>query len=55
MIKNIAPELQRMLLESGYEDPHVHVAGEDFKIFVAQGALKVAKAAKPEQWASSKV
>jgi rod shape-determining protein MreB len=55
MIKNIAPELQRMLLESGYEEPRVHVAGEDFKIFVAQGALKVARAAKPEQWANSKV
>jgi rod shape-determining protein MreB len=55
MIKNMPEELQRMLLESGYEDPHVRAAGEDFKIFVAQGALKVARATKPEQWANSKL
>ena len=55
MIDNMADELERMLLESGYENPKVQVAGEDFKVFVAQGALKVASAAKPEQWASSKL
>ena len=55
MIQNMPEELQRLLLESGYESPQVHVAGEDFKVFVANGALKVAQAAKPEQWANSKV
>lgn len=55
MIKNMPEELQRLLLESGYENPRVHVAGEDFKVFVANGALKVAQAVKPEQWANSKV
>ncbi len=55
MIQNMPEELQRLLLESGYESPRVHVAGEDFKVFVASGALKVAQAVKPEQWANSKV
>ena len=55
MIDNMAEELERLLLESGYEDPKVKVAGEDFKVFVAKGALKVASAAKPEQWANSKL
>jgi rod shape-determining protein MreB len=55
MIENMPEELQRLLLESGYENPHVLVAGQDFKTFVANGALKVALAARPEQWANSKV
>ena len=55
MIENMPEELQRLLLESGYENPQVLVAGQDFKTFVANGALKVALAARPEQWANSKV
>jgi rod shape-determining protein MreB and related proteins len=55
MIENMPEELQRLLLESGYENPRVLVAGQDFKTFVANGALKVALAARPEQWANSKV
>ncbi|MBT4225711.1 MAG: hypothetical protein HOD72_14750 [Opitutae bacterium] len=55
MIENLPEELQRLLLESGYENPRVLVAGQDFKTFVANGALKVAQAARPEQWANSKV
>lgn len=55
LVSNMDSELQRLLLESGYENPRVLIAGEDFKSFVAKGALKVASAAKPEQWANSKV
>jgi rod shape-determining protein MreB len=55
MIENMPEEIQRLLLESGYENPRVLVAGQDFKTFVANGALKVARAARPEQWGNSKV
>lgn len=49
-IRNIAPELQRLLAEDGYEQPRVRVAGEDYKKFVARGALKAARQAKETQW-----
>lgn len=49
-IRNIAPELQRMLTEAGYEEPHVRVIGENYKDYVARGALKAARHAKERQW-----
>lgn len=49
-IKNIAPELQRLLLEDGYANPKVSIAGDTYKEFVAMGALKAAKGAKENQW-----
>jgi len=49
-IKNIGSELQRLLEEDGYEQPKVRVIGEDYKEYVAAGALKAASAAKDRQW-----
>lgn len=49
-IKNIDTELQRMLAEEGYEQPQVRVVGENYKQFVASGALKAARQAKESQW-----
>ena len=51
-IKNIAPELQRLLLEDGYASPKVSTAGDNYKEFVAIGAYKAAKGAKDNQWLS---
>jgi rod shape-determining protein MreB and related proteins len=42
--------LQRRLTEEGYENPRVHVVGENYKEFVAKGALKAARQAKESQW-----
>lgn len=49
-IKGFDTELQRMLEAEGYEAPKVHVVGENYKEFVARGALKAAKQAKESQW-----
>jgi rod shape-determining protein MreB and related proteins len=49
-IRNIAPELQRMLTEAGYEEPNVRVIGDNYKDYVARGALKAARHAKERQW-----
>ncbi len=49
-IRNIDQELQRMLADDGYEDPEVTISSKDVKPFVAIGALKVAKAARDDQW-----
>ena len=49
-IRNIDQELQRMLADDGYEDPEVVIASKDAKPFVAMGAMKVAKAARDDQW-----
>ena len=49
-IRNFAQELQRMLLEDGYENPLVTVAARESKPFVALGAMKVARAARDDQW-----
>ena len=49
-IKNIDTELQRMLAEEGYENPRVRVVGENYKDYVARGALKAARQAKETQW-----
>ena len=49
-IRNIDQELQRMLIDDGYEDPEVRLSSREIKPFVAIGALKVAKAAREDQW-----
>ena len=49
-IRNFAQELQRLLLEDGYENPLVTVAARESKPFVALGAMKVARAARDDQW-----
>lgn len=49
-IRNLAPELERMLTEEGYENPRVTVAGPNFKEYVALGAVKAARSARPNQW-----
>lgn len=49
-IRNIDQELQRLLADDGYEDPEVTISSREIKPFVAIGALKVAKAAREDQW-----
>lgn len=49
-IRNLDTELQRLLTEEGYEQPKVRVVGENYKQFVARGALKAARQAKEGQW-----
>jgi rod shape-determining protein MreB and related proteins len=49
-IHGLDSELQRRLTEEGYENPRVHVVGENYKEFVAKGALKAARQAKESQW-----
>lgn len=49
-IRNLDAELQRLLTEEGYENPKVSVVGENYKQFVARGALKAARQAKDSQW-----
>jgi rod shape-determining protein MreB len=49
-IKGIDTLLQKKLTEDGYESPRVRVAGQDYKRYVALGALKAARAARDNQW-----
>lgn len=49
-IRNLESELQRMLTEEGYESPRVTSVGQNYKEFVARGALKAARQAKETQW-----
>ncbi|MDC3335630.1 rod shape-determining protein [Opitutales bacterium] len=49
-IRNIDQELQRLLSDDGYEDPEVTISSREVKPFVAIGAIKVAKAARDDQW-----
>ena len=49
-IRNIDQELQRMLVDDDYENPEVRLSSRELKPFVAIGALKVAKAAREDQW-----
>jgi len=49
-IKNIAEELQKMLVGDGYEAPMVRTLGPEYKELVAIGALKAARQARPNQW-----
>jgi rod shape-determining protein MreB len=49
-IKGIDTVLQQRLAADGYEGPRVRLAGQDYKRYVALGALKAARAARENQW-----
>lgn len=49
-IKGIDTLLQKKLTDDGYENPKVRVAGQDYKRYVAMGAIKAARAARENQW-----
>lgn len=49
-IKGIDTLLQKRLTDDGFEAPRVRLAGQDYKRYVAIGALKAARAAREEQW-----
>jgi rod shape-determining protein MreB len=50
LIKGFGVALQTKLLEEGFENPRVRVLGENYKDYVARGALKAARQAKDRQW-----
>lgn len=49
-LRGIDAVLQKRLMEDGYESPKVKLAGQDYKRYVAIGALKAARAARENQW-----
>ena len=49
-IRNLDHELQRKLQDEGYENPSVRISSKDVSPLVSIGALKVAKAARDDQW-----
>lgn len=49
-IRHIDTELQRLLVEDGFEKPRVQIVGENYKEFVCKGALVAARQAKEHQW-----
>lgn len=49
-IQNLDTELQRLLVEDGFEKPVVHCVGENHKQLVALGALAAARQAREAQW-----
>ncbi len=49
-LKGIDAVIQKRLTDDGYESPKVRLAGQDFKRYVAIGALKAARAARENQW-----
>ncbi|HTQ31602.1 MAG TPA: rod shape-determining protein [Opitutaceae bacterium] len=49
-IKGIDTVLQKKLADDGFESPKVRLAGQDYKRYVAIGALKAARAARENQW-----
>lgn len=49
-LKGIDTLLQKKLTDDGYEAPRVRNAGQDYKRYVAIGALKAARAARENQW-----
>jgi rod shape-determining protein MreB len=49
-LKGIDTVLQKKLADDGYESPKVRLAGQDYKRYVAIGALKAARAARENQW-----
>ena len=49
-IRQFDAELQRLLVEDGYEKPRVVTMGEDCKACVAAGALVAARQARETQW-----
>ena len=49
-IRNIDQEIQQRLIDEGFENPGVRLSEKDYSPLVAIGALKVAKAAREDQW-----
>jgi rod shape-determining protein MreB and related proteins len=49
-IRGLDTVLQQKLAEDGFESPKVRLAGQDYKRFVAVGALKAARSAREDQW-----
>jgi rod shape-determining protein MreB len=49
-IKGIDAVLQKRLADDGFESPKVKLAGQDYKRYVAMGALKASRAARENQW-----
>lgn len=49
-IRGIDTLLHKKLTDDGYESPKVRLAGQDYKRYVALGALKAARAARENQW-----
>ena len=49
-IRGIDAVLQKKLTDDGYESPKVKLAGQDYKRYVAIGALKAARSARENQW-----
>ena len=49
-IRGFDTVLQQKLAEDGFEAPKVRLAGQDYKRFVAVGALKAARSAREDQW-----
>jgi rod shape-determining protein MreB len=50
LIKGFGPALQLKLQNEGFANPRVKVLGENYKDYVAKGALKAARQAKDRQW-----
>jgi rod shape-determining protein MreB len=50
LIKGFGVALQAKLIEEGFESPQVRVLGDNYKDYVASGALKVARMARENQW-----
>jgi rod shape-determining protein MreB len=49
-IKGIDTVVQKKLTDDSYESPKIRLAGQDYKRYVALGALKAARAARENQW-----
>ncbi len=49
-IRGFDTVLQQKLAADGFEGPKVRLAGQDYKRFVAIGALKAARSAREDQW-----
>lgn len=49
-LKGIDTVIQQRLVDEGYETPKVKIAGQDYKRYVALGALKAARSARENQW-----
>lgn len=50
LINGFGVALQTKLIEEGFESPRVQVLGDNYKDFVALGALKTARRAREDQW-----
>jgi rod shape-determining protein MreB and related proteins len=49
-IRGLDTELQRLLTAEGFDQPVVKSVGENYKQYVAKGALKAAQQAREDQW-----